>query len=479
MEKLARKKSIDMTTGSLLGKIVAFVLPLIATNLLQTAYNAADMMIVSMSGESNAMGAVGMTGAFINLVLNIFMGFAVGANIVIARHIGARENDEAGRATHTSLLLGLILGVVSGAIGIAVARPVLIMLGAKETLLDLGVIYCIIYFAGAPFTALTNYVVAIFRAKGDTKTPLYVLTLSGFINVCLNLLFVLVFGMSVDGVASATVISNAFSSITLLLVLRRDEGPCRFSFRKLRISRRALSGILRIGLPSGIQSAMFSISNTLIMSSILRVNDMLAPSSPYAPVVDGNAAAANLESFVYTASNSIYQATIAFTGQNVGARRYDRVVRILIICSVLSMSITTVGGLLVFLLNKPLLSLYGIAAGEGIPGIAYDIALTRMKIVVMPYAFLSIMEVSSGVLRGLGRSTTSMLITMIGTCALRVVWIFTVFESFLTIESIYISYPVSWIITGLVSIVVTLFVIRKEKARMRRELDVNTVMQTA
>ena len=460
-----------MTEGPLLGKIVLFVLPMMATNLLQVAYNAADMMIVSLSHEANSVGAIGMTGAFINLVLNLFIGFAIGANVVIARHIGAKEGEMASRVVHTSLMLALVLGVIGGAIGLVISRPVLSLMGAEDNLLDLATTYTRVYFLGAPFIALTNYSVAIFRAKGDTKTPLYVLTVSGFANVIMNIIFVLCFGMAVEGVALATTIANALSAVALIYFLSRGDDDCRFEFSKLRIDRHALREVIRIGFPAGIQGALFSFSNVMIQSSILRVNNILAPGSVYEPVVEGNAAVSNLNSFIYTATNSVCQASVAFTSQNVGANKYDRVKSVMLNCYVITAVVAIVSSLLVVILNRPLLALYGIAQSDGVSGIAYDAAMIKMRYETITYIFLAFMEVGCGVLRGLGRSLTSTIISLIGACLLRVVWLLTVFEHFLTLESIYLSYPVSWIATGISALVLVLAILNKQKKNAQPSTD--------
>ena len=354
-----------MTEGPLFGKILMFALPMVAMNLLQSAYHAADMMIVSLSHEANSVGAIGITGPFINLVINLFIGFAVGANVVIARHIGAKDHEEASKVVHTSLLLALIFGVLSGVVGLIISRPVLSLMGAEDNLLDLATTYTKIYFLGAPFIALTNYAAAIFRAKGDTKTPLYILTVAGFVNVIFNLIFVLGCGLSVEGVSIATVISNAISSVLLIYSLHRADDACHFDFKKLSIDKRSLRDIIRIGLPAGVQSALFSISNIMIQSSILRVNDILAPGSIYEPVVEGNAAVSNLNNFVYTATNSVCQASVAFTSQNVGAGKYERIKPVMYNCFGITVSVALFFSLLIFAFNHPLLALYGIHEVEG------------------------------------------------------------------------------------------------------------------
>lgn len=453
----------DITHGPLLVKIIVFVLPLILTNLLQVFYNAADMMVVSLSSEANSVGAISTTNAFINLVLNIFVGFSVGTNVVVARRIGARDDDQVERAVHTSLLTSLAFGCIACGIGIAISRPVLSVMGVTDELLELALTYTKIYFLGVPALSLTNCCIAVFRAKGDTRTPLAVLTSTGLLNVGLNFFFVLVCGRSVDGVATATMISNTVSTVVLIAVLSRDRTACRFSFRKLRFSRRAFSDILMIGIPAGIQGALFSLSNMLITSSILKVDAASCPpDAAYRPVMGGNGASSNLESFAYTAINSVYQASVTFVGQNVGAAKYRRVYRVMGCCYGVTTCVAVIMGAVLLLLRQPLLALYGVVPGEAgsLQSIAYNTAMTRMLIILVPYVTAAWMEVGSGVLRGLGRSTTSTVVSLVGSCLLRVVWLFTVFRTFGTLESIYVSYPLSWALTALVHFICSMIFIR-------------------
>ncbi|MBQ8323285.1 MAG: MATE family efflux transporter [Clostridia bacterium] len=446
------KKKTEFTEGKVFFKILLFVLPIVATNLLQTFYNAADMMVVSLSSEVNAVGAVGTTGSFISLIVNIFIGFSVGANVVVARNIGAKDEERTQKAVHTALLVGLFFGVVGGAIGIAVSRPVLKMMGNTGNLLDLAVKYTYFYFAGVPFLALTNYLIAIFRAKGDSKTPLIVLALAGLLNVGLNFFFVLVLNMSVEGVALATAISNFASFIVLLIKLAKDRDSTAFSFKKLKIEKKALKDIVAIRFPAAVQSALFAISNMLIQSSVVTVNNNVCPpDSKYQPVVNGCAAGSNLSNFVYTAQNAVYQGAITFTSQNMGANKPKRVYPIMGSCCFL---VTVIGVLLggaLFLCKEPLLALYGVSAGaEGsLEAIAFDAATTQLTYVSLPYFLCGIMEVGSGVLRGLNRSVLSMVISLIGSCALRVVWLATVFPLYPTLEIIYICYSITWILTSI------------------------------
>lgn len=459
-----KSKTADFTKGALLPQIIKFVLPLMATNLLQTFYNAADMMVVSLSNEPNAVGAIGTTGAMIYLVLNVLVGFAVGANVIVANRLGARDEDGTSKAVHTSLLIGLLFGVIGGVAGVIVDRPALYLIGAQGNLLDLASTYTEIYFLGVPFMAVTNVAISIFRAKGDTRTPLFVLSGAGLLNVGLNLFFVLVTGMSVEGVAIATTAANAVSATILLVCLARDSGPCRFYFKKLRVDLIALRDMLKVGIPAAVQSALFAISNIMIQSSILQVNNaMVVEGETYQPIVNGNAAASNLENFVYTATNSVHLASVTFAGQNAGAKDYKRVYKVLGCCCLVTTVIALIFGFGTILLRHPLLALYGIyEAEEGtLAALAYNAAMERFYYMLTTYFLLAWMEVGSGVLRGIGRSMTSTVISLLGICVLRVAWLATVFYAYGTLGSIYLSYPVSWIVTSTFLIIFCLVIIRR------------------
>lgn len=450
---MSKARQIDMTEGPLFGKLLRFVMPLMLTNILQVLYNAADMIIVSFSSEPDAVGAIGTTAPMINLFVNIFIGFSVGANVVTARYIGANNRERTSAAVHTAILVSLIFGAAGGAVGIAFQKPILSAMGGSGSFLELSSKYVIIYFCAAPFLSLTNYAVAILRAEGNTKTPLFVMSGTGLLNVALNLFFVLCLGMSVDGVALATAISNAVSAIILLVFLSRDKGLCRFSVKKLKPDKKALKNIIYIGLPAGIQGALFSLSNMIIQSSVIKVNNMITPAGiTYQPVVKGNAATANLESFAYTATNSVHQASVTFTGQNVGAGKYKRVGLVMRNCYLITFFVAELSAGLILLFRNPLLSLYGVVPGAEGSGeaIAYSAAVTRMLYMYPLYFLLAFMEVGSGVLRGLGKSMTSTTVSLIGSCLLRIVWICTVFAAHPSLEIIYVSYPISWGLTALI-----------------------------
>lgn len=430
-----------MLNGPLLGKVFRFAVPLIITNALQVFYNAADMIIAGMSHVEGAIGSIGTTTAMINLILNIFMGFSVGTNVVVARNIGKNDPKAIEASVHSSLILGLITGCICSVIGISVCRPVLRLLGDQGHILDLASLYTRIYFSGVPFIALSNYLIAIFRAKGDTSTPLTILALTGLLNVCMNLFFVLVCGMSVDGVAWATVIANVASTLLLGLKLMRDEGACRLDLKKLKLNGAAVREIIRDGLPAGVQGALFSLSNMLIQSTIIGMNNRLCPGG--SDVIDGNAAAGNLEGFAYVATNSVYQASVTFTSQNFGAGKYRRIGSVMRCCYFVTGLIAVLSAAILLTFHKPLLGLYNLAE------LSEQTAMLRMKIMLTPYFTLAFMEVGSGILRGLGRSTTSTLISLIGSCVFRLVWIWTVVPAVGELWVVYLSYPISWALTAL------------------------------
>lgn len=459
-----QKKKMDFTEGGVFFKLLLFVLPIIATNLLQTFYNAADMIVVGLSHEENAVGAIGVTGPFLGLILNVLIGFSVGANVVVAREIGAKDKQKTQNAVHTSLIMALIFGFGGMALGLFLSKPILSLMGAEASLLAPAVKYCYIYSLGVPFLALTNYLMAIFRAKGDSKTPLIVLSLAGLLNVGLNVFFVFTLKMSVEGVAIATAAANAASFAVLIIKLRRDNDDTKFSFRKLKIDKQAFKDIVFNGVPAGIQGALFSLSNMLIQSSILTVNNNSVPSgSTYQPVINGSAAAGNLEGFVYTAMNAVYQGAITITSQNVGAKKLNRVNRILYASLLAVVSVGVIMAGIIFLLRKPLLALYSVKAVEGdeMAMMAFDTAMIRFYLILIPYFLFGIMDVCAGVLRGMGKAIVSTVISLIGICGFRVVWLLAVFPAMPTLEIIFVSYPISWVLSEIVMFTMIQILLRR------------------
>ena len=451
------KSQPNLLEGPLFGKIVLFVLPLILTNLLQRLYNAADMIIVGMSGVDGALGAIGTTGAMINLVLNLFMGLAAGTNVVVARWIGAGDRAETERAVHTSLVVSVIFGVACGILGLLISRPLLIFLGDEGHILELAVLYCYIYFAGVPFVAVMNFAICIFRAKGDTKTPMYILSASGVLNVVLNLVFVVFCRMHVDGVAWATVISNAIAAAVLVWMLLKEDSWCRVTPRKLKLHKNSFGEILRIGVPSGLQSMMFSLSNMVIQSSVITVNSMHCPGG--SAVIDGIAAADNLETFIYTAQNSVHHGAVTFTSQHYGAGKIKRIRKVMVNCTIVAVMISLLFGLFIKLLQKPLLGLYISDS------MAMQEAMVRHGVTLFAYAFCSLMEVVTGVLRGMGRSAICAIVTFFGVCIFRVAWNLLVFPLWPTMTCIFLSYPISWLLTTAICFFICMHTLKKEQQK--------------
>ena len=448
----AVKNRIDMVNGPLFVNIIRFLMPLIATNLLQQLYQSADMVIAGMSSEPDAVGAIGSTGAYLALIRNIFIGFSVGASVVVARNIGAEEKEDTSRSVHTSICMSALFGIIGALIGIALARPVLVAMGYTGNLLTLALRYCYIYLACMPFLSLTNFLAAILQARGDTRTTLYCLTGTGIMNIVLNLFLVKVVGLSVEGVAIATAIANLVSALILWAYLAKNGGDCSVRFRKLRMHKEQFIDVFRVGFPAGVQSALFSVSNMVIQSSILRVNNAVTPAgSAYAPVIKGNAAATDIETFIFQALGATTVCAGAFTAQNVGAGNYRRVRKVLgelVLVSVVIALVMSIGGML---LRDPLLALYGVRASDDpVAIIAYNSALAKIWWKWPGFFIYAIMNACAGSIRGLGKSSLSAIISIFTTCVFRVVWIYTAFEYFENLESIFISYPISWLLSVII-----------------------------
>jgi len=475
MEK-AIKRNINMTEGRLFGKILFFVLPLMATNILQVLYNMADVMIVSLSSEADAVGAVGTTASFVGLILNLVIGLAVGVNVVVAQELGSKDHNGVQRTVHASTVVGALFGIVVAIVGMAISNPVLALMGNTGRLLELATTYSLIYLAGSPVIALSNIAISIFRAKGDTKTPLIVMSLCGLLNVGLNVFFVVACGLSVEGVAIATVVANLASTIVLYTILARENSPCKFSLKKLSFDKTAIKRVMTIGLPAAVQGALFSLSNMIIQSSVLQVNNATCPpNADFQPIVKGNAATLSLEGLIYNATNAVYQATTSFVGQNYGAKDYKRIRESRRCCYAITVMIAVVVCIIMMVLSKPLLSLYGVNgySTNELEMIAYDTAMLRMWYMFPFYSLLAVMEVGSGVLRGQNYSLISTIISLVGVCLLRVVWIYTAFASFPTLEIIYLSYPISWALASIVHFATGEYVMRKDEKILRTKMTAN------
>ena len=442
---------MNLTEGALLPKIIRFSIPLILTSLLQLLYNAADIVVVGRFSGSTALAAVSSTGSLINLIINVFMGLSLGASVVVAQEYGAGRAKDVSETVHTTIALAVVCGVAVSIVGLLFAKPMLRLMDSPEEVLDLSALYLTIYFSGSLFNMLYNFGAAILRAVGDTRRPMYYLVLSGMVNVVFNLVFVLGFGMSVAGVALATVISQALSAVLVLQCLMRAETSIRLDLRRLRISKEKALRLVKVGLPAGFQGAIFSVSNVLIQSSV---------NSFGADVMAGNGASSNIEGFVYVAMNALYQTALTFTSQNVGAKKMDRVGRIMLVCQI---SVATVGitlGLLVMAFGRPLLSIYCTEAH------VIEMGFVRMKIILSTYFLCGIMDTFVGGLRGMGSSLVPMIISILGACLFRVVWIFTVFAANRSLEVLYLSYPISWALTASAHLVCFLLVKRKTARRL-------------
>ena len=439
----------SMLEGPLFVNIILYTIPIILTSLLQLLFNAADLIIVGRFCGSISVAAVGATGSITNLMVNFFIGLSVGAGVTVAHGLGSREETVVHNTVHTALLTALLSGVVLTFIGVGFSETFLQLMGTPDTVLPLSAVYMKIYFAGITFTMVYNFCAAILRAAGDTKSPLVFLSLAGVVNVVLNIIFVTVFHMNVAGVALATTISQGISAVLVVIALMKRTDACRLDLKKLRFHKTQLAKMLRIGLPAGMQSSLFSISNVMIQSSINSFGDVL---------MSGNAAAGNIEGFVYASLNAFHQTAVNFIGQNAGARQYNRVAKTLGIC-LGSVAVTgLILGTVVYGLGPTLLSLYITDSAEAIQW-----GMIRMSLVCIPYFICGMMDVSTGALRGLGESFIPMVISVLGVCGIRIGWIMTIFRlpQFHTPQSLYISYPISWAITFAFQMMAFVYVYRK------------------
>ncbi len=450
-----RSYEMDMCRGPLLGKLLVFAFPLMLSGILQLLFNAADIVVVGRFAGSQALAAVGSTGAVSNLIINAFIGLSIGANVLVARSVGAGQREEASQAVHTAILLSLLCGAALVVIGVALSRPLLELMGTPEDVIEMSTVYMRIYFCGMPVIMLYNFGAAILRSVGDTKRPLYFLIVAGIINVLLNLFFVIVLGMDVDGVALATVLSQAVSAGLILLCLTKMEGPCRLNLKELRIYKDKMWQIVRVGLPAGLQGCVFSISNVLIQSSVNSFGSV---------AMAGNTSASNIEGFVYTGMNAIYQTALSFTSQNLGAGQYKRIGKVMRLCLALVTGVGLTMGLTAYLLRAPLLGIY-----SSDPQVI-QYGGTRMMFICTLYFLCGVMDVMAGMMRGMGYSLMPMIVSLTGACGLRVLWIFTIFAAYHTLPSLYISYPISWLITALAHMA-CYFAVRRKMPREDLPLD--------
>ena len=432
------KASVDLTEGPLFKKIVLYTLPIILTSVLQLLFNAADIVVVGRANSDTALPAVGATSSLINLIVNLLIGLSIGAGVLAARYFGSRDDKSMHELVHTSVPTAAIGGVLFGVIGFFFAETFLKWMDTPAEILAQATLYVKIYSIGIPFSIVYNFGAAILRSVGNTTRPLIFLVIAGVVNVLFNLMFVLGFGMDVEGVALATIISQAISAVLVLGYMMRLHESHRFEIKKMRFYKDKFFAILAIGLPAGIQGSFFSISNVIIQRGI----------NGFGPdAIAGNTAAVSIEGFVFATLDAFYQTALNFTGQHIGAKKHKRIKNIVLLClacvTVLGLVLSTI----VILLARPLVNIY---APEQETVIA--IGVMRLKYLMFAYIVCGIMDVFSGMLRGMGYSTLSMLITLVCVCGLRIVWIFTIFAmpQYHELWMLYLSYPISWVACVLV-----------------------------
>lgn len=447
---LKSKNQIDMTTGSIVGKLVRFTTPLIFSSIIQLLFNAADIVVVGQFAGDDSLAAVGSTGSLVNLLVNLFMGLSIGTNVVAANFFGAGKKTELTKTVHTAILLSLISGIILTIVGEFGAKRILVLMDSPPGVIEKATLYLQIYFAGITSTMVYNFGGALLRAKGDTKRPLYILIVAGIVNVGLNLLFVIKFKMDVAGVGIATVISQTISAILVVKCLVDETGEFHLDLKKLKITYEIFLPIIKIGLPAGFQGIMFSLSNVIIQSSINSFGNT---------VIAGNSAASNLEGFVYVAMNGVAQGTLTFSSQNMGAKKLDRVKKVLVYSLVLVFINGTCLGNLFYLFGRKLLTFYTQS-----PTVV-EAGMVRLSIICTMYALCGMMDTVGSAVRGIGHSVLPMITTILGACGLRILWIATIFavEKYHTTKVLYISYPISWATTMLAHLVCFIVILKKER----------------
>lgn len=446
-----KKYEMDMCSGPLLKKILIFTIPVMASGILQLLFNATDIIVVGRYAGKESLAAVGSTTALINLIINLFVGLSVGANVITAKYYGAGKEKDVSETVHTAILTAVISGIILVIIGIILATPLLRLMDSPEDVLGKSALYLKIYFLGMPAMMLYNFGSAVLRAVGDTKRPLYYLILSGSVNVCLNLISVICFGMGVAGVGIATVVAQYISAAMVVRCLIKEDGSYGINLSELRLTGSKLKEIMFVGIPAGMQGVVFALSNVLIQSSINSFGSI---------AMAGNTAASNIEGFIYISMNSYNQTAISFTSQNIGGKKIERVGKILLICIGLVSMFGIILGFGAYFAGNTLLHIYS----SDMEVMHYG--LMRMRVICLTYFTCGIMDVFAGSVRGMGYSVMPMIISLIGACGLRIVWIYTIFKAHHTLTTLYISYPVTWVITICAYIVCYTICIKKVKSKL-------------
>jgi len=449
---MAKSNQIDMTEGSVFFKLLQFSIPLIFSSVLQLFFNAADVVVVGRFAGVNSLAAVGSTSSLINLLVNLFLGLSVGTNVIAANYFGSGKNKKLSQTVHTAILLSVYSGVILTVVGVFGAKYILRLMGSPDEVLSLATLYLQIYFAGITASMVYNFGSALLRSKGDTKRPMYILFAAGLINVVLNLIFVIPLKMDVAGVALATVLSQVFSAFMVIRCLVKESDDFKLYFSKLKIDREIFIDILKIGLPAGFQGILFSFSNVIIQSSVNSFGNIM---------IAGSSAAANIEGFVYISMNGFAQGSLTFVSQNYGAKKMDRikkVVRIALLCALVA---GTVLGNLAYLFGRNLIAIY-----NDNPDVI-EAGLLRMSVIMTTYALCGIMDVMANSVRGIGHSLLPMVVSLLGACGLRLVWLATAFQipAFHTCRTVFLSYPISWAITFAAHVVCFLVILKNLKAQ--------------
>ncbi len=446
---MEKRYSLDMTCGPFLKKILVFSVPLMLTGLLQIAYNTADVVVVGRFVGKEALAAVGSTGSLVNLFLNVFLGISMGSGVIVARHIGERDDRKVHECTHTAMLLSVICGLFIGALGFFASGLMLRLMKAPDDVIDLATLYLKIYFLGSPGLMAYNFGASIVRATGDTRRPLYFLSFSGLVNVVLNLVLVIVFDFGVSGVAIATIVSQYLSAILIVSYLLKIGNSCRLNLKKLRFYKDELKSILLLGVPAGFQSSLFSLSNVIIQSTVNSFGSV---------AMAGITAGSNFDSYVYTCTNAVAQTTMTFTSQNIGARKFSNIGKVYRLCIIMAFAISAVMGAA------------GTFFGDFIVGLFSDdpeviaIGADRLKMIMPFYFFCSLMDVAASQLRGMGKSFEPMIVSLLGACGIRIFWVFVILPLDKTLINLYWSYPVSWAVTFFVQFLLY-FILKNQMKR--------------
>lgn len=438
-----------MTCGPFLKKILIFSVPLMLTGLLQIAYNTADVVVVGRFVGKEALAAVGSTGSLVNLFLNVFLGISMGSGVMVARHIGEKDDKSVHECTHTAMLLSVICGFFIGTLGFCASGAMLKLMKVPDDVLELATLYLKIYFLGSPGLMAYNFGASIVRATGDTKRPLYILTASGIVNVVLNLVLIIVFDFGVSGVAIATIVSQYLSAILIITYLLKINNSCRLSLKKLKFYKNELKSILLLGLPAGIQNALFSVSNVIIQSTVNSFGSV---------AMAGIAAGSNFDSYVYTATNAVAQTTMTFTSQNFGAKKFTNIGKVYRYCLTIAFVISAVMGAFGCFFGDFIVSLF--SAEPDVIAIGAD----RLKLIMPFYFFCSLMDVAACQIRGMGKSFEPMFVSLLGACGTRILWIYTVLPLNKTLTTLYWSYPVSWAVTFF-ALFVLYFILKNQMKR--------------